>query len=49
MAKRPSITLEVLPASFGDCLLLTFARPRSDWLMLVGTGPDETYPALRAR
>ena len=49
MAKRPSITLEVLPASFGDCLLLTFSRSRSDWLTLVDTGPDETYPALRAR
>jgi len=46
---KPAITLEVLPAAFGDCLLITCAGSRRDWRLLVDTGPDETYPALRAR
>lgn len=44
-----ALTLEVLPAGFGDCLLLTCALPRGKWRMLVDTGPDETYPVLRKR
>ena len=46
---KPAITLEVLPAAFGDCLLITCAGSRRDLRLLVDTGPDETYPALRAR
>jgi beta-lactamase superfamily II metal-dependent hydrolase len=49
MSIRATMTLEVLPASYGDCLLLTFPVPRGQWRVLVDTGPDETYPALRAR
>ena len=45
----PAIALEVLPAGFGDCLLLSCPVGRSTWRMLVDTGPDETYPALRRR
>jgi beta-lactamase superfamily II metal-dependent hydrolase len=45
----PAITLEVLPAGFGDCLLVSCPVGRSTWRMLVDTGPDETYPALRRR
>jgi len=45
----PAITLEVPPAGFGDCLLLSCPVGRSTWRMLVDTGPDETYPALKAR
>jgi beta-lactamase superfamily II metal-dependent hydrolase len=45
----PAITLEVLPAGFGDCLLVSCPVGRSTWRMLVDTGPDETYPALRHR
>lgn len=44
-----AITLEVLPAGFGDCLLVSCPVGRSSWRMLVDTGPDETYPALRRR
>ena len=46
---QPVITLEVLPAGFGDCLLVSCPVGRSTWRMLVDTGPDETYPALRRR
>ena len=45
----PAITLEVLPAGFGDCLLVSCPVSQSTWRMLVDTGPDETYPALRHR
>ena len=45
----PAITIEVLPAGFGDCLLVSCPVGRSTWRMLVDTGPDETYPALRHR
>lgn len=46
---QPAITREVLPAGFGDCLLVSCPVGRSTWRMLVDTGPDETYPALRRR
>lgn len=45
----PAITLDVLPAGFGDCLLVTCPTSGRPWRMLVDTGPDETYPALRRR
>ena len=45
----PAITLEVLPAGFGDCLLISCPVGRRTWRVLVDTGPDETYPALKAR
>jgi len=44
-----AITVEVLPASFGDCLLIGCPVAGRTWRMLVDTGPDETYPALRRR
>ncbi|MGD9835490.1 MAG: ComEC/Rec2 family competence protein [Piscinibacter sp.] len=44
----PVMSLEVLPASFGDCLLLTCHTPSGPWRLLVDTGPDETYSALQA-
>jgi beta-lactamase superfamily II metal-dependent hydrolase len=46
---EPAITLDVLPAVFGDCLLVSCPVPGRTWRMLVDTGPDETYPALRRR
>jgi beta-lactamase superfamily II metal-dependent hydrolase len=46
---RAAITLEVLPAGFGDCLLVSCPVGRRSWRMLVDTGPDENYPALRRR
>lgn len=45
----PAITLEVLPAGFGDCLLVSCPVGRTTWRLLIDTGPDETYPALRQR
>jgi len=45
----PAITLEVLPAGFGDCLLVSCPGEHGVWRMLVDTGPDETYGSLRKR
>lgn len=45
----PAIKLEILPAGFGDCLLVSCPVGDRTWRMLVDTGPDETYPALRQR
>lgn len=45
----PAITLDVLPAGFGDSLLITCSVGERPWRMLVDTGPDETYPQLKAR
>lgn len=45
----PAITVEVLPAGFGDCLLISCPVGRRTWRLLVDTGPDETYPSLKAR
>jgi beta-lactamase superfamily II metal-dependent hydrolase len=45
----PAITLEALPAGYGDCLLISCPVGRRTWRMLIDTGPDETYPALKAR
>lgn len=45
----PAVVLDVLPAGYGDCLVVTCSTVRGPWRMLVDTGPDETYPALRKR
>ena len=45
----PAITLEVLPAGYGDCLLVSCQTGSRVWRMLVDTGPDETYTSLKAR
>ncbi len=45
----PAVTLEVLPAGYGDCLLVSCPVGRRTWRLLVDTGPDETYPALKSR
>ena len=34
----PVMSLDVLPASFGDCLLLTCHTPSRPWRLLVDTG-----------
>ncbi len=44
----PVMSLDVLPASFGDCLLLTCHTPSRPWRLLVDTGPDESYKTLQA-
>lgn len=43
------MTIEVLPAAFGDCLLVSCPVGKRAWRMLIDTGPDETYPTLRQR
>ena len=45
----PAITLEVLPAGYGDCLLISCPVGKRTWRLLVDTGPDECWPSLRAR
>lgn len=44
-----AITLEVLPAGYGDCLLVSCPVGKGTWRLLVDTGPDETFPQLKAR
>ena len=46
---KSAITLEALPVGYGDCLFVTCPIGRRTWRMLVDTGPDETYPTLKAR
>ncbi len=46
---RTAIRLEVLPAAYGDCLLIECPVGKGTWRMLVDTGPDDTYPLLRSR
>jgi beta-lactamase superfamily II metal-dependent hydrolase len=45
----PAITVEALPAGYGDALLVTCSTPAGPWRLLVDTGPDECWPALKAR
>jgi beta-lactamase superfamily II metal-dependent hydrolase len=45
----PAITLEVLAAGYGDCLLVSCPVGERTWRLLVDTGPDESWPTLRAR
>jgi Metallo-beta-lactamase superfamily len=45
-----AVTIEVLPARLGDCLLVECHRPSaSPWRMLVDGGPLDTWPLLKAR
>ena len=45
----PAITVEALPAGYGDCLLVSCPMSRRTWRLLVDTGPDECLPSLAAR
>lgn len=45
----PAVTVEALPAGYGDCLLIECARPQGAWRLLVDTGPDECWPMLKSR
>ena len=42
----PAITVEALPAGYGDCLLISCPVGRRTWRLLVDTGPDECLPIL---
>jgi beta-lactamase superfamily II metal-dependent hydrolase len=44
-----AIKVDVLPAGYGDCLLVSCPKPGGTWRLLVDTGPDETWPVLRTR
>jgi beta-lactamase superfamily II metal-dependent hydrolase len=44
-----AITVEVLNASYGDCLLVSCPVPGGAWRLLVDMGPDQTWPMLRDR
>jgi len=44
-----AIGLEVLPAGYGDSLLLSCPVGKRTWRLLVDTGPDECWPQLRDR
>ena len=46
---RIAIRLDVLPAAYGDCLLIEYPVGKRTWRMLVDTGPDDTYAVLRTR
>ncbi len=46
-SRRPAIQLDVLPASYGDALLLRCPLGRGTWTLLMDIGPDETWPTLR--
>ena len=46
---RTAIRLEVLPAAYGDCLLIECPVGKRTRRLLVDTGPDDTYSALRIR
>jgi len=48
-ASQPAITLEVLPACYGDCLLATCNSRAGQFRILVDAGPDGTWPTLRER
>ncbi len=42
----PAITVEALPAGYGDCLLISCSVGRRTWRLLIDTGPDECLPIL---
>jgi beta-lactamase superfamily II metal-dependent hydrolase len=43
----PAVTLEALPAAYGDSLIVTCATPSGPWRLLVDTGTDECWPSLK--
>ena len=45
----PAVTIEALPAAYGDCLLIQCPVGKRTWRLLIDTGPDETFPQLKAR
>lgn len=44
----PALTVEALPAGYGDSVLVTCSLAKGMWRMLVDTGPDECWPSLKA-
>ena len=46
---QPAVLIEVLPAAYGDSLLVTCNSATGPWSLLVDTGTDECWPSLKAR
>jgi beta-lactamase superfamily II metal-dependent hydrolase len=44
-----AITIEALPASYGDSLLVSCPVRVGTWRLLMDTGPDKSWPAVRDR
>ena len=42
----PAITVEALPAGYGDCLVISCPVGRRTRRLLIDTGPDEYLPML---
>lgn len=49
VSTEPAITIEALPAAYGDALLLTCPVADGSWRLLMDMGPDETWPLLQKR
>jgi hypothetical protein len=55
LASKVAIRVEALPASFGDCILVSCRTPNGTWRCLVDIGPGDTtgagktWPFLRSR
>ncbi len=49
MKHKPAITLDVLPASRGDCLWIECHRPEGPWRLLIDGGMPGDWPTLKAR
>ena len=45
----PAITVEALPAGYGDCLLISCPVGQRTWRLLIDTGPDECLSTLLDR
>ena len=46
---EPAIAIDVLPAGYGDSLLIECPVEGGTWRLLIDTGPDECWPALKDR
>lgn len=45
----PAVTIEALPAGYGDSVLVTCTVGTKPWRLLIDTGPDERWPSLKSR
>jgi beta-lactamase superfamily II metal-dependent hydrolase len=49
MPEPPAVTIDVLPASYGDCLWVECSGPERPWRLLIDGGTPETWPVLRQK
>ena len=45
----PAVTIEALPAGYGDSVLVTCTVGTKPWRLLIDTSPDECWPSLKSR